>query len=125
MRWWRWLRAFLSKQAELASRLVEAEADRDRLTALLVREKASRELEADMYRADLSALRREAESLHAANEERHETIQRELAWSNTMAHRLRKGHEFADRLPADLADELRGLLAPTFLTAPEEADHAR
>ncbi|MET8278205.1 hypothetical protein [Micromonospora sp. NPDC005174] len=125
MRWWRWLRAFLSNQVTSASLLFEAESERDRLAALLRRERACRELEADMHRADVAALRREAESLHAANEERHDAIQRERAWSNTMAHRLRKGHEFADRLPDDLAADLRAALSPTFPTQPEEASRAR
>jgi len=128
VRWWRWLRAFLSNQATLVALLVEAETDRDRLAALLRREQACRELEARIFAADVAALRREAESLHAANEERHATIQQERAWSNTVVHRNAAGFRLADRLPAelsDLADELRGCLAPTFPTAPEEANHAR
>ncbi len=125
MRWWRWLRAWWSNQATLAALLVEVEADRDRLAGLLRRERACRELEAEMLRADLAACRREAESLNAANVELIAEIQRERAWSNTVVHRNAAAHQFADRLPPDVAADLRGCLSPVFLTAPEEATRAR
>ena len=124
MRWLRWLRAFLSNQATLAALLVEAEAERDRLAAMVRRMSARHELELQIGDAEVAAFRREAESLDAANVELIRQNRRERAWSNTLAHRLRKGHEFADRLPDELAAELRALLSPTFLTDPEEAPRA-
>ncbi len=125
MRWWRWLRAWLSNQATQASLLVEVEAERDRLAAVLRRERACRVLEAEMFRDDRAALRREAESLDAGNRVLLDENRREVMRGNDMAHRLRKGHEFADRLPDDLAAELRAALAPTFSAQPEEATRVR
>jgi len=118
------LRAFLSNQVTLAALLVEVEAERDRLAAMVRRMSARHELELQIGDAEVAAFRREAESLDAANVELIRQNRRERAWSNTLAHRLRKGHEFADRLPDELAAELRALLSPTFLTDPEEAPRA-
>jgi hypothetical protein len=125
VRWWRWLRAWLSNQATLVALLGDAEAERDRLAAALRRERACRELEAELHRADVAALRREAESLDAGNRVLLDERRREAVRGNDMAHRLRKGHEFADRLPDELAAELRAALALTFPAQPEEATRAR
>ncbi len=128
MRWWRWLRAWLSNQATLASLLVEVEADRDRMASLLRREKACRELEADMFRAERraerDAHRREAESLHAGNRTLIEQIRWVEATNSRQAHRIAAAYRFAEQLSPDLAAELRGRLALTFPSAPEEATSA-
>lgn len=128
MTWWRWLRAFLSNQSTLASLLVQAEADRDRLAALLRREKACRELEADMFRAELAAdraaHRREAESLDAGNQTLIGQIRRLEVTNSRQLHRLAAAHRFSNCLPPDLAADLRGRLALTFPSAPEEATRA-
>ncbi|WP_433460745.1 hypothetical protein [Micromonospora sp. CA-248212] len=129
MTWWRWLRAFLSNQATLAALVVDLEARSDRLVALLRREKACRELEAEMRRAELAteraSHRREAESLDAGNQTLIELNRHLEATNSRQAQRLGAAHRFADRLPDDLAAELRALLAPTFSAQPEEATRVR
>lgn len=125
MRWWRWLRAWLSNQATLVALLGDAEAERERLAAVLRRARAQHELELQMRDADVAACRREAESLNAANRALNDDMRRERVWGNDLAHRLRKAHEFADRLPDGLAAELRAAVAPTFLAQPEESTRAR
>lgn len=122
------MRAFLSNQATLASLVVGLEARSDRLAALLRREQACRELEADMFRAELAAERaahrREAESLHAGNQTLIEQARWVEATNSRQAHRIAAAYRFADQLPPDLATELRGRLALTFPSAPEEATSA-
>ncbi|MFD6565325.1 hypothetical protein [Micromonospora profundi] len=125
MRWLRWLRAFLTNQATLAALLVDVESERDRLAAMVRRMSARHELELQIGDAEVAAFRREAESLDAANVELIRQNCRERAWSNTLAHRLRKGHEFAANLPDVQAAELRALLSPAFPSLPEEATHGR
>lgn len=118
----------MSNQATLASLVVDLEARSDRLAALLRREQACRELEADMFRAELTAERaahrREAESLHAGNQ----TLIEQARWvevtNSRQAHRIAAAYRFADQLPPDLAAELRGRLALTFPAVPEEATDA-
>ncbi len=128
MRWWRWLRAFLSNQATSASLVVDLEARSGRLVSLLRREQACRELEAEMARAELraerDAHRREAESLHAGNQTLIEQNRAVEVTNSRQAHRIAAAYRFADQLPPDLATELRGRLALTFPAAPEEASHA-
>ncbi|MCG5464157.1 hypothetical protein MED01_002322 [Micromonospora sp. MED01] len=125
MRWLRCLRAWFTTQANLTARVVSLSEQVEWAARRKRRDDARHELELEMARADVAELRREAESLNAANESLIAEIQRERAWSNTVIHRNTAAHQFADRLPPDLAADLRGCLSPAFTAKPEEAAHVR
>ncbi|MEU7980534.1 hypothetical protein AB0B63_18620 [Micromonospora sp. NPDC049081] len=124
MRWWTWLRAWLSSRATLAARLVKVEAERDRLAAQVRRLTARREVEAETHRREMQAARRELEALDAANRAVDDRLRREVIHGTRQAQRLNQAHQFAAQLPDDLAAELRALVTPQ-IAAVEGAPHAR
>lgn len=123
MRAWFTTRKALIAQVAALTETVEWAARRKR------RDDARHELELEMARAELraerDAHRREAESLDAGNQ----TLIEQARWAEVansrQAHRIAAAYRFADQLPPDLATELRGRLALTFPSAPEEATSAR
>ncbi|MER7331600.1 MULTISPECIES: hypothetical protein [unclassified Micromonospora] len=124
IRAWRWLRAFLSKQATLALLVVDLEARTDRLVSALRQEKARHDAELAAARASNTALRREAEAVDAANQAVIAQNRRERLFGNQLAHRNRLGHDWArQHLPPEQAAELCALLSPT-LPNPKETTHA-
>ncbi|MFG2046196.1 hypothetical protein ACGFIW_02030 [Micromonospora sp. NPDC048935] len=118
------MRAFLSSQAVLASRVVVLEDAVERAAAHKRRDDAFREVTVKVLRDDLAAARREAESLDAGNQTLIEQIRRAEVTSSRQAHRIAAAFRFAEQLPPDLATELRGRLALTFPSVPEEAARA-
>lgn len=114
--WWLWrrIRLWFTWQTMLIRRAIELDQELALTQARLRREHGRHAAEVEGLRVDLAACRREAESLSAANDAVIAQNQRERLFGNHLAHRNRAGVELADRLPADLAAELRAALAPTF-----------
>lgn len=116
-------RAFLTRQAALAQQVADLTAGRDQLARWLRRADARRGAEVADYRRQLAACRRETEALHGATQALQGEVQQERQYGNRLAHRNNAAHQWADRLPPELAAELRALLSPQ-LPAPKETTHA-
>ncbi|MFF0821173.1 hypothetical protein ACFYUR_12380 [Micromonospora haikouensis] len=111
MSWWRRLRLWVLDRQELVEQVRDLTRRSDILTAWLRREQAARAADVEALRRDLAACRREAESLDAGNRALDAENRRERRHGSQLAHRNRAAWEFADRLPAHQAAELRRLLS--------------
>lgn len=120
--WWQRIRLWFTWQSMLIGRAVALERELTLTQGRLRREQSRHAAEVGGLHAEVAALRREAESLAAANDAVIAQNRRERLFGNQLAHRNRAGFELADRLPADLAAELRAALAPRIAT--EETTHA-